>query len=246
VGQVTGIRPQKSYELALKRALRPLQVVFNHLFGSGFICRGVGRLIQKYFEDCGAFLEVGCGSIELRRYLPRGHWYNAIDLAYSEFQLRRALSSEFVNLAMASATDIPLADGSVTVVVATEVFEHIPPIEDAVREIRRIMQARGKLICSIPNNFYHKYQVLGENTDHVNKWTFRGFPEFMSRFGFDLLESRRVGYWVPLSYWLPIARHVNLLRDLYLPITPKAEYYTSNFLYVFELTDKSSQLDIEQ
>jgi len=226
--------------MELKRALWPLQVICNHLFGSGFISRGVGRLIRKYYENCGAFLEVGCGSMELRRYLPRGHWYNAIDLAYSEFQLNRALSSKFVNLAMASATDIPLADGSVTMVVATEVFEHIPPIEDAVREIRRVMQGGGKLICSIPNNFYHKYQVLGENTDHVNKWTFRGFPEFMARFGFDVLESRRIGYWVPLSHWLPIARHVSLLRELYLPFTPKAEYYTSNFLYVFELVDKSA------
>jgi SAM-dependent methyltransferase len=226
--------------MIIKRTLWPLSLLFSHLFGSGFTSRGVGELIRKYHKDCEAFLEIGCGSTQLRRYLPPGQWYNAIDLAYSEFHLRRVLGRPHVNLAMGSATDIPLADGQATTVVASEVFEHIPRIEDAILEVRRVMQRGGKLICSIPNNFYYKYSVLGENPDHVNKWTYQGFPAFMAGFGFRLLESQRKGYWVPLGRWLPIARNFSPLRECYLPITPRNEYYTSNFFYVFELTDESA------
>jgi hypothetical protein len=77
--------------------------------------------------------------------------------------------------------------------------------------------------------------VATEVFEHI-----RGFPEGMAQLGFKLLESQRIGYWFPLSHWIPFTRHASLLRDLYLPVTPRYEYYTSNFLYAFELTDKSA------
>lgn len=164
----------------------------------------------------------------LRHYLPKGCDYNAIEMAFSEHTINTVIrKNPQINVAFALATDIPLDDNAASMVASTEVFEHIPPIDDAIREIYRIMRPGGKLLCSIPNNYYHKYQVLGENPDHVNKWTFDGFVEFMAGHRFRLLERKRIGYWIPFKH--------RRLRSLYLPITPRDEYYTSNFLYAFEI-----------
>lgn len=233
LGQHAGIRPSAGAMLAVKRLLAPARRVFNHAFSTGFLHRGVGRWIRRYVTPHTVFLEIGCGSMELRRYLPRGCPYNAIDLAISEHQILHTLARDrTINFALAVATDIPLPDDSVDVVAATEVFEHIPRIDDAMRDIRRVLRPGGKVLCSIPNNYYHKYQVIGENEDHVNKWTFDGFAEYMAGFGFRVLERYRVGYWIPIGR--------KRFDVFYLPITPKDEYYTSNFLYAFELQKDAS------
>ncbi len=228
LGQMAGIRPNTESMVKLKRMLWPFRRVFKSVFTTGFIFRGVGKWIRKYATAETDFLEIGCGAMELRHYLPKGCVYNAIEIAFSEHHVRHTIVNDpNINVAFALATDIPLPDNSVSMVVATEVFEHIPPIDDAMREIRRVMRPGGKLLCSIPNNFYHKYQVIGENADHVNKWTFDGFVDFMKGHHFRVLERYRRGYWIPIGR--------KRFDIFYLPITPKKEYYTSNFLYAFEV-----------
>jgi ubiquinone/menaquinone biosynthesis C-methylase UbiE len=151
-------------------------------------------------------------------------------MALSEHVMRNIIAREpNINIAFALATDIPLDDDSVSLVTATEVLEHVPPIDRAIREIHRIMRPGGMLLCSIPNNFYHKYRIVGENPDHINKWTFDGFADYMAGHGFRVIDRYRIGYWVPIRY--------TRLSNLYLPITPRAEYYTSNFLYAFGLQE---------
>lgn len=94
-------------------------------------------------------------------------WYNAFDLSLSEFHLRRVLrKSDNVNVALASATNIPLESDLVSLIVSTECFEHIPEIDNAMDEIHRVAMPEAILICSIPNNYCYKYQkkVLILNT----------------------------------------------------------------------------------
>jgi SAM-dependent methyltransferase len=232
--QVAGFRSASKPRVILKRVLWPVLSIWYALFGTGFILRGIGRMMRNYRQDADPFLEIGCGSMRLRKYLPTGCWYNAIDIAFSEFQLNRIKGESNINLALASATEIPLGNDSVRMVVSTEVFEHIVNIDAAMTEIRRIMKSGGKLLCSIPNNFYYKYQVVGENSDHVNKWTFDDFVTYMNKFGFRVLERHRIGYWIP------IAHGPSLLTNMYLPIVPREEFYTSNFLYTFEITKDNS------
>jgi SAM-dependent methyltransferase len=211
--------------MVLKRALWPLAAMSHHLIGLGFATREVGRMMRQYWVTGERFLDVGCGSMELYRYVPGDHWYNGLDLSYSEFQLRRMRKRPRLNIALASATAIPLEDNCVSMVAATEVLEHIPAVDDALAEIRRVLKPQGKLLCSIPNNYYHKYQVTGENPDHVNKWTFDEFEKLALGFGFSVLERRRMGYWIPLKYSYPV----------FLPLEHPQEYYCAAFIFAFEL-----------
>jgi SAM-dependent methyltransferase len=225
-GQTAGVRFDSTSRLMLKYLLAPFRQPVLHTIGPGFILRGVGRMLQQYVHDDSTFLEVGCGSMLLRKYLPKYCVYNAIEMSVSQFVLESVVLREpQVNFALALATDIPLPDASVDVVAATEVFEHIPPIDAALREIRRILRPNGVLVCSIPNNYFFKYRVVGENTDHVNKWKFDEFPRVVEAAGFSTEVSFRRGVWVPI----PIPG----MQNFYLPFRPRREFFTSNFFYAF-------------
>lgn len=134
--QEVGIVGNSKRKLLLKRVLWPPLKLWADLFVDGFIERNVEKLIRKYARNDSVFLENGCGDMSLMRFLPKGFYYNAMDLRLSEFHLRRVLAKGGnTNILLASATGIPSPSNVATLVVSTETFEHIPKIEQAIKEI---------------------------------------------------------------------------------------------------------------
>ena len=172
-------------------------------------------------------MEVGCGDMSLRKYLPNSHTYNAMDISLADFHLQRVLpEGKRINVVIASVTKIPLPSNSVSMIAATEVLEHIINVNKAMSEIERVLKPRGVLIVSIPNNYCYKYQIKGAHTEHVQNWDFKGFIKYAEKYKFQVVESFMKGYWVPLPLWLT--------RTSYqLPFTSKEEFYNTNFFYVF-------------
>lgn len=225
--QAAGIRRASMPKLIVKRILWPAFKLRNDLFVDGFIERDIGRWIKEFVTDNTVFLEIGCGDMSLNRFLPKSICYNAFDLALSEFHLRRILENRNnVNVALASATNIPLESNSVSLIVATQCFEYIQEIDCAMDEIHRVATPGAKLICSISNNYCYKYQKKGPNPGHVNNWTYDGFKEFMTSHNFKFLKGYRKGLWIPLPLWL-----TNISYQL--PISSNNEFYNTNFFYVF-------------
>lgn len=225
--QIVGIRPTG---FSMKRRLAwPVAETLRHALGSGFIERAVGQLIRKHVTPETDFLEFGCGPMNLRRYLPRGCWYNAIDIAFSEFQLRRVLKpGALVNVAIASAKKIPLPDDSVSMIASVEVVYCIPNVDEVFAECRRVLRDGGVMICSIANARYHKYKTVGPHPDMKNDWTFQSFIDQLAQHGFESIDTIRRGYWVPIT-------KPSRLTNVFLPIEPKDDDYTSNFIYAFRL-----------
>ena len=200
----------------------------NYLFVDGFIEREVNCLLGRYYARGQAFLEVGCGDMSINRFLPRDAWYNAFDLSLSERNLERLFAArERANVAMASAKQIPLDSGAVDCLVSSECLEHIPGVDEAVREMRRICRTGAKAIITIPNNFGKKYQVKGPHPEHVNDWTFDGFCELMAACGFRKLEGYMKGYWLPLPTALTRVSYQVSLASV-------KEANNTNFFFVFE------------
>ena len=108
------------------------------LITSGFIHRTIGKWIQENIDMNSTFLDIGCGDLALRKYLPKYAIYNAFDISFSEYSLDLAMRWKSVNIAIASVTSIPLDSNQVSIVTATEVLEHIPSIEKALDEIYRV------------------------------------------------------------------------------------------------------------
>jgi SAM-dependent methyltransferase len=227
-----GIRRDYPGMRLVKTIAWPVVCLRDYLVIDGFIEWTVGRWIRQLAQSRADFLEVGCGNMSLRKYLPAGVCYNGFDLSLAEFHLLRVLkASPDVNVALASATAIPLPDNCADLLASTEVLEHIPEIDKAVDEIRRVARPGARFVCSIPNNYGRKYAVKGANREHVNNWTYDEFVACMGNRGFRLVRGLRKGYWIPLPGWL--ARRMKASYQL--PLKPAREYDCTNFFCDFEV-----------
>ena len=155
------------------------------------------RLIRRFLDTVAALaartaahtaLDVGCAegfvSHHLRQHLP-GLVTFGVDLDREALARARALHPQ-VHAAVGDALALPFASESVDLVVCTEVLEHIPRPEEALAELVRV--TRGHLVLSVPwepwfrlANLARLKNVprLGDDPEHVNHWTGRGFRRFL-------------------------------------------------------------------
>lgn len=227
--QGVGLRYENDWRRLKKSFLWPLLKMRNRVLVDGFIERRVGQMICRNLLPSTVFLDIGCGAMELSRFIPKGQFYNGIDIELSEFHLRRVLKKRTaMNIAIASAKDIPLEDSTVSLIASAETFEHIPRFENVIKEMHRIARPTAKLVCSIPNNFCEKYAVKGPHRGHVNNWTYQEFVELMASGGFELAEGSMCGRWIRLS--------PALVKTSYqLPLTSANEMKNTNFFFEFNV-----------
>ncbi len=93
---------------------------------------------------------------------------------------------------LGSATDIPLEDNSVDVVVSYETLEHHDKHDEMFAEIKRVLTDTGLLIISTPekvnyhsvdpNNIFHIKEITGEDFDQLLGRHFSNFKVFKQKF----------------------------------------------------------------
>ena len=100
-------------------------------------------------------LDVGCGDgRHIAEAARRGCL--AIGVDYDPGELRRArqrLRALPIDLIAADATRLPFRDRAFGAVICTETFEHLPDDRGAMREISRVLDARGTLLGAVPSHF---------------------------------------------------------------------------------------------
>jgi len=118
--------------------------------------------------------------------------------------LRRLKVRPFV----ASVHKIPLRSGSVDFVVCSEVLEHVPDVDSAIKELGRVLKGGGKIIITFPNEglrekIYPFLKIFGKDADLEKKVTLFSYStkEMEGRLGkiFKIKKS----YKVP-SIFLPL------------------------------------------
>lgn len=108
--------------------------------------RAVRNLVSKYGTG-EPMLDAGCGTGLNLAALPAGSV--GIDLNPRNLALVRARLPQHVAVEGDIET-MPFEDGSFGTVLCTEVLEHVPYPEQALREIRRVLRPGGTLIGSVP------------------------------------------------------------------------------------------------
>lgn len=223
--QVAGIRRGRK---TLKRLLWPAVRWWHWWLVDGFCARRIGELVRQHADQRTVFLEVGCGNMAQRRYLPPGVVYNAMDIALSEFQVERAMRDRraVVNIALASAYRIPLPNECVSLLVCNQVLFQVPQPERAISEFHRVLKPGGAFLCGTVNAHCTLYQRRGQHPCAVNFWTFDEFRQFIERRGFVCEQRFMTGWWIPLPRWMaPIPYH--------LPLPSADEKANTHFFYVF-------------
>lgn len=227
-GQLGGIRPASAGQLRFKSIAWPFIYLHNQTLVTGFLERALGRGMHRHLKTDSVFLEIGAGDMSLRRFLPRATCYNGLDIAYSEFALRRVLlGNSSVNLVLATVTAIPLPHHCVDVVASKEVLMYVPNVPRALAEIRRVLRLHGRFLCTIGNLHSRKYAAKGLQSDFASAFRFDEFKSLAESQGFRCEEAFQKGWWIPLPAWLSHTTHQ-------LPITSADEYHNTNFVYCLE------------
>jgi dolichol-phosphate mannosyltransferase len=101
-------------------------------------------------------LDVGCGSSRLLGTLPEGSV--GLDVLMPKLRRARRFGRPLVQ---ASASRLPFPDGTFDCVVASQLIELVPPEEDALAEMSRVVRTGGRLVLSTPDYGRRRWRLLG-------------------------------------------------------------------------------------
>jgi SAM-dependent methyltransferase len=101
-------------------------------------------------------LDVGCGSSRLLGTLPEGSV--GLDVLMPKLRRARRFGRPLV---LASASRLPFPDGTFDSVVASQLIELVPPEEDVLAEMSRVVRPGGRLVVSTPDYGRRRWRVLG-------------------------------------------------------------------------------------
>lgn len=109
------------------------------------------ELLKRYAG--GTVADIGCGDGRLlwRYQICKPEDYIGIDVGEDLLRQLRGKTSNRAKTVAATAEATTLPDSSVDFVACTEVFEHLPHPEIAVREFSRILRPGGKVVIQSPN-----------------------------------------------------------------------------------------------
>lgn len=112
--------------------------------------------LTSTFPSEGSVLIVGCGLGHLDRYIHawRPYKYETVGTDFSEYAITQsklaALDILDATFFKADALNQPVKDGSMDVVVAADIIEHLSDVEGFVKELARVTKPGGLIIISTP------------------------------------------------------------------------------------------------
>jgi ubiquinone/menaquinone biosynthesis C-methylase UbiE len=97
------------------------------------------------------WLDAGCGTGTLSRWLVRERGFSVVAIDASEQMLANAVPQDGVEYHKADVAHTGLPSGSFDGVLSSSVLEYVPSVERALREFHRLLKPGGTLVASIPN-----------------------------------------------------------------------------------------------
>jgi len=133
--------------------------------------------VERFASDIGLthrVLDIGSGTQTPYRSLFQAEHYFGLD--YFE--------STHVS---ADATNLPFESKIASVVVATEVMEHLSEPQKALAEMNRVLETGGHLVLTVP--------LIWGVHDYIDyqRWTARGLAEMLTKHGFNVVQLKQRG-----------------------------------------------------
>ncbi len=160
--------------------------------------------VQRYLGRAeGAALDVGCGAGEFVAYLGSlGFQAHGVDLSENAVAYTQQRCPE-ATVCQASAEDgLPFPPEQFTLVMATEVVEHLLEPQQAINQMARVLRPGGVLILTTPYHgvlknlwlaLFHFEQHFGVEGGHIRFFTRRSLGKGLRDAGLQVLEQRGYG-----------------------------------------------------
>jgi ubiquinone/menaquinone biosynthesis C-methylase UbiE len=110
--------------------------------------RGIMKWINRYGK--GTTLDVGCGTGLITRHLNGNHIV-ALDINHWAVKRVKLHASDKVQCVAGDIESLPLASDTFDMVICTDVLEHLPNPDRALKEILRVMKTGAILIGEVPS-----------------------------------------------------------------------------------------------
>jgi SAM-dependent methyltransferase len=106
-------------------------------------------------------LDVACGDGNFAATVRAEPVDAGLDL--NAAKVREAATRGIYRRAMvANAAALPFPDGAFASVMSNCAIEHMPPLDDVLREIHRVLRPGGTFVCSVPTHNFTRY-LIGAN-----------------------------------------------------------------------------------
>jgi|GEM_PF-3479342 len=131
-------------------------------------------------------LDVACGVGGTARAVAERA--RVVALVYSEADVRLAnsLAAGMVRFVRGQAERLPLRADSIDAAICLEVLEHLPDDRQALVELHRVLRSGGRLVVSVPSNFY--FPEYHELIGHYRHYAREGLGELLAATGFRILS----------------------------------------------------------
>lgn len=154
--------------------VRKLNYIFN--FDREVIDEFIIEVVKKEVLQGSKILDVGAGTVRYKKYFPECI-YLTQDFGQCEEPNFQYGKIDYVS----DIVDIPVDDNSFDVIICTEVFEHIPRPDLAVKEFSRILKSGGKIYITAPLGsavHFYPYHYYGGCS---KSW----YIKYLNEYGFD-------------------------------------------------------------
>jgi SAM-dependent methyltransferase len=166
------------------------------------------RLIMGYKRE-GSILDVGAGTGEFLEAFEERNWNKTVLEPSAKFQ------SVYKEKNFSVLKDLSQAnENSFDVITLWHSLEHIPQLEDTVKELKRILKPNGVIFIAVPNyksydsKFYKEYWAAWDVPRHLWHFSRNGLKELFIKENFIC----------PKEIGLPFdAYYVSLLSEKYKP-----------------------------
>lgn len=149
------------------------------------------------YKDGSIIVDLGCGVGDLCQIIPSHLRKIGIDLSLPALRYAKRDSNTHITLINASLYELPLLEESADVVICLEVLEHLEDDDRALDEISRILRPGGRLIMSLPGEFYFPQYL--DLMGHWRHYTSTSMGQMLERVGLrperTLRSYRRFNKW---------------------------------------------------
>ncbi len=170
-----------------------IRIAFHDMYSTNKY--GYGNWILSNYEisEGAKVLEVGCGTAGMwvghDNLIARCELLTLTDMSNGMLSAARGNIGERKNVAYALADiqDIPFADDSFDVVIANSMLYHVPKIESALREVRRVLKNGGVFYCATYGE--HNFTDVLADWFELDGETFRPNHNFTMQNGEQMLKA---------------------------------------------------------
>ncbi|MEM3509186.1 MAG: class I SAM-dependent methyltransferase [Nitrososphaerota archaeon] len=146
------------------------------------------RIYDLLRVNKGIVLDVGCGDGDTFCLLSPSVFPIGVEIS----RIRTKRVRKHASVILADAQELPIRNGAIDFVVASEILEHLPFPQKCLHEVYRVLKNRGKLGIIIPNdkvytlyrltNLKEIWKVIAYRYQHFWHFNIRNFMQFLDKY----------------------------------------------------------------